>query len=76
MSSFTTRVCCLDAEEQWIAALEDCVNHEFAATQGCMDRHQEVIQDLKGMVWDLEGCVLKLERENIALELGLEQMSK
>ena len=41
-----------------------------------MDRHWVVIQGLKDMVWNLEECVLELEREKVMLELRLERMSE
>ena len=41
-----------------------------------MDSHRVVIQGLKDMVWNLEECVLELEREKVMLELRLERMSE
>ena len=41
-----------------------------------MDRHRNELEKLKDSVQELEGQLLELESEKIALELGMERLSE
>src|ERR1700753_3723292 len=42
----------------------------------CTDRHRDELEQLKDLVQELEGRLLKLESEKIMLELGMKRLSE
>src|ERR1700753_3303559 len=56
--------------------LDKCVTGRLDAAWRRTDRHRDELEQLKESVQALEGRVLVLESEKIALELGMEQLSE
>src|SRR6201995_5675892 len=69
---------CLQREtfDRQLLALDKCVTGRLEAAWRRTDRHRDELEQLKELVQALEGRVLVLESEKIALELGMERLSK
>ena len=59
-----------------LLALDKCVTGRLEAAWRRTDRHRDELEQLKESVQALEGRVLMLESEKIALELGMERLSE
>ena len=59
-----------------LLALDKCVTGRLDAAWRRMDRHCDELEQLKDLVQELEGRLLELESEKIALELGMERLSE
>src|SRR6201992_1233458 len=59
-----------------LLALDKCVTGRLEAAFRRTDRHCDELEQLKESIQALEGRVLVLESEKIALELGMERLSE
>src|ERR1700753_3555453 len=59
-----------------LLALDKCVTGRLDAARQWTDRHRNELEQLKDSVQELEGQLLELQSEKIALELGMEHFSK
>ena len=59
-----------------LLVLDKCITGRLDATWRWTDRHHDKLEQLKDSVQELEGRLLKLESKKIALELGMEGLSK
>src|ERR1700753_2171522 len=59
-----------------LLALDKCVTGRLEAAWRRTDRHCDELEQLKDSVQGLEGRILELESEKIALELGMERLSE
>src|ERR1700753_602520 len=65
-----------DRCDRRLLALDKCVTGRLDAAWRRTDRHRDELEQLKESVQGLEGRVLVLESEKIALELGMERLSE
>src|ERR1700759_3482583 len=65
-----------DRYDAQLLALDKCVTGRLEAAWQRTDRHRDELEQLKDSVQALEGRVLVLESEKIALELGMERLSE
>src|ERR1700753_2553877 len=65
-----------DTFDRQIVALDKCVTGRLEAAWRRTDRHRDELEQLKESVQGLEGRILELESEKIALELGMERLSE
>src|ERR1700753_762576 len=65
-----------DRFDRQLLALDKCVTGRLDAGRRRTDRHRDELEQLKELVQALEGQVLVLESEKVALELGMEQLSE
>src|SRR6201992_2889620 len=65
-----------DRFDAQLLALDKCVTGRLNAARRRTDRHHDELEQLKESVQELEGQILELESEKIALELGMERLSE
>ena len=65
-----------DRFDMKLLTLNKCVTGRLDAAWRQTDRHRDELEQLKDSVQELEGRILKLESEKIALELGMERLSE
>src|ERR1700753_89526 len=65
-----------DRYDAQLLALNKCVTGRLDAARRWTDRHCDELEQLKDSVQELEGRILELESEKIALELGMERLSE
>src|SRR6201995_3801457 len=59
-----------------LLALDKCVTGRLDAARRRTDRHCDELVQLKDLIQELEGRLLELESEKIALELDMERLSE
>ena len=59
-----------------LLALDKCITRRLDAARRQTDRHRDELEQLKDLVQELQGWLLELESKKIALELGMERLSK
>src|SRR6201992_3130965 len=65
-----------DRYDAQLLALDKCVTGRLDAARRWTDRHRDELERLKDSVQGLEGRILELESEKVALELGMERLSE
>ena len=65
-----------DRFDAQLLALDKCVTGRLEAAWRHTDRHRDELERLKDLVQGLEGRILKLESEKVALELRMERLSE